>query len=80
VLASGRSEAWLSRDFWGVEIPGSNPGAPIWLLMDAGGGWGRPGARGLALGLGMRSVCVKLARRLVFFGRFRLTLKSCLRV
>lgn len=26
--ASGRSEAWLSRGFWGAEIPGSNPGAP----------------------------------------------------
>ena len=26
---SGRSEAWLSRGFWGAETPGSNPGAPI---------------------------------------------------
>jgi hypothetical protein len=38
------------------EVPGSNPGAPICRLLDAGGCWGRPGAAGLALGVGFGGV------------------------
>src|SRR5438128_2136299 len=39
---TGRSEAWLSRGFWGAETPGSNPGAPIDRPLNAGGRSGPP--------------------------------------
>ena len=38
-MPTGRSEAWLSRGFWGAETPGSNPGAPISLVQVLGPRW-----------------------------------------
>src|SRR5689334_14845389 len=34
--ASGRSAAWLARKLWVLEVPGSNPGAPMPFLGLAG--------------------------------------------